>query len=37
MNFTYTARIRSLKNIIMDMMAMAMRGQIQAAAVEDRA
>lgn len=37
MKFTHTARISSPKYIIMDMMAMAMRGQLQAAAVEDRA
>jgi hypothetical protein len=37
MKFTHTARISSPKYIIMDMMAMAMRGQLQAAAMEDRA
>jgi hypothetical protein len=36
MKFTHTARISSPRNI-MDMMVMAMRRQIQAAAVEDKA
>ena len=37
MKLTHTARISSPKCIIMDMMVMAMRRQIQAAAREDRA
>jgi hypothetical protein len=37
MKIIHTARISFTKYINMDMLAMAMRGQLQAAAVEDRA
>jgi hypothetical protein len=37
MKIAHSARFSSPKYILMDMMAMAMRGQLQAAAVEGRA
>jgi hypothetical protein len=37
MKFVHSARTNLPKQFIMDMMVMAMRRQIQAAAVEDRA